>query len=56
MFKIHEILYWISGLAFGLAIGAYIACPYWKVAVPVMLFISIATGRIGYTKKKEKKE
>jgi len=53
MFKIYEILYWISGLSLGLSVCAYFACPLWKIAVPLMIFISIATGRAGYTKKKD---
>ena len=53
MFKPHYLLFWASGLCFGLMIGAYIACPYWKVAVPVMLLLTIVAARIGFEQKKK---
>ena len=46
------ILFWSSGLAFGLAICALLACPYWKVAVPLMLFISGAAVYAAQSKMK----
>jgi len=55
MFKIYDTMYWVSGLAFGLSIGAFIACPYWKIAVPVMLFISLFCGRTAFVNKKNEK-
>lgn len=52
--KIFVVLIWASGLTFGLAIGAFIACPYWKFAVPAMLFISVAAGKAAYDNIKSK--
>lgn len=52
MFKIYRILYWVSGLLFGLMIGAFIACPYWKIVVPLMLLLSFFTAREGYKQEK----
>ena len=56
MFKPHYILFWASGLCFGLMIGAYIACPYWKVAVPVMLLLTFAAARVGFEQKKKREQ
>jgi membrane glycosyltransferase len=53
MLKLHIILFWVSGLAFGLMVCAYFSCPHWKLAMPVMLLISVVVGRIGFNKKKE---
>ncbi|MBZ9627933.1 hypothetical protein LB456_09205 [Psychroflexus sp. CAK57W] len=56
MKKQHIILFWASGLFLGLMVCAYFACPLWKVAVPVMLFLSIATGVTGYNQLKKPKD
>ena len=54
--KPQYILFWASGLCFGLMIGAYIACPYWKIAVPVMFLLSLAAARIGVEREKRREE
>ncbi|SDG68346.1 hypothetical protein [Psychroflexus sediminis] len=56
MKKLHIILFWLSGLFLGLMICAYFTCPLWKIAVPTMLFLSIATGVTGYNRLKEQKK
>jgi len=53
MLKSYNILFWTSGLALGLMVCAIFSCPHWKLAAPVMLFLSVVIGRTGFKKKKE---
>lgn len=56
MIKQHMVLFWASGLFLGLMVCAYFACPLWKIAVPAMLVLSIATGVTGYNQLKKSDE
>ena len=56
MIKPHYVLFWASGLSFGVAIGAYIACPVWYIAVPLMLLLTVVFIRIGFAQKKKQEE
>ena len=54
MIKSYDILFWVSGLCLGLMVCAYLSCPLWKIAVPFMFILTIATAKIGLDEKKKK--
>jgi membrane glycosyltransferase len=56
MIKSYDILFWVSGLCLGLMVCAYISCPLWKIAVPSMLALTIATAKIGIDQKKKQED
>jgi len=53
MFKLHIILFWVSGLSLGLMVCAIFSCPQWPVAMPFMFALSGATGALAFKQQKQ---